>query len=289
MLLGLAVGRRDAAVVLVHGQPNRAKWANGTRATFVHGPGLDDPILGVVRFQSDAKELMWVTDGTGRQYAVGGVDGHDPASFAPNIDFSGQSGYWGWQWVGGTKRSYGFAAGRQSPAGSAGAFSVFRNRLYDPATGRWTQEDPIGVAGGVNLYQFNGNNPATYTDPFGFCPGCVLAAAALGAAGSAEAATLALGTAAIVATSDKAIELNNAVAGAAATIVIAGALNTVEVAGAVIHEARSLKAKAKEVIAAILIGLGGGKTDIEPQPPRPPTQEQKPKKKKEKDKDGGSK
>jgi uncharacterized protein RhaS with RHS repeats len=35
-----------------------------------------------------------------------------------------------------------------------------------------TQEDPIGVAGGINLYQFNNNDPATYTDPFGLatCP-----------------------------------------------------------------------------------------------------------------------
>jgi uncharacterized protein RhaS with RHS repeats len=36
--------------------------------------------------------------------------------------------------------------------------------------GASTQEDPIGVAGGINLYQFNGNDPASYTDPFGLCP-----------------------------------------------------------------------------------------------------------------------
>ena len=29
-----------------------------------------------------------------------------------------------------------------------------RNRYYDPATGRFTQEDPIGLAGGVNVYGF---------------------------------------------------------------------------------------------------------------------------------------
>jgi uncharacterized protein RhaS with RHS repeats len=49
--------------------------------------------------------------------------------------------------------------------------SFYRNRYYDQTTGRWTQEDPIGIAGGVNLYQYVGNNPATFTDPFGL-QGC---------------------------------------------------------------------------------------------------------------------
>jgi uncharacterized protein RhaS with RHS repeats len=55
------------------------------------------------------------------------------------------------------------------PAGGA-EVSLFRNRLYDQRTGRWTQEDPLGVAGGLNLYQFNGNNPVMLTDPFGLSP-----------------------------------------------------------------------------------------------------------------------
>jgi RHS repeat-associated protein len=45
-----------------------------------------------------------------------------------------------------------------------------RNRYYDPATGRFTQEDPIGLAGGLNLYGFAGGDPVNFTDPFGLCP-----------------------------------------------------------------------------------------------------------------------
>lgn len=39
-------------------------------------------------------------------------------------------------------------------------------RYYDPAMGRFTQPDPIGLAGGINLYQY-GPNPLTWADPLG--------------------------------------------------------------------------------------------------------------------------
>jgi RHS repeat-associated protein len=45
-----------------------------------------------------------------------------------------------------------------------------RNRYYDPKTGRFTQEDPIGLAGGLNTYGFADGDPVSYTDPYGLCP-----------------------------------------------------------------------------------------------------------------------
>jgi RHS repeat-associated protein len=54
--------------------------------------------------------------------------------------------------------------------GDAAGTHYRRNRLYDPATGRFTQEDPIGLAGGVNLYGFATGDPVNFTDPFGVCP-----------------------------------------------------------------------------------------------------------------------
>jgi RHS repeat-associated protein len=45
-----------------------------------------------------------------------------------------------------------------------------RNRYVDPATGRFTQEDPIGLAGGINLYGFANGDPVNFNDPFGLCP-----------------------------------------------------------------------------------------------------------------------
>lgn len=45
-----------------------------------------------------------------------------------------------------------------------------RNRYYDPASGRFTQEDPMGLAGGLNAYGFAGGDPVNFGDPFGLCP-----------------------------------------------------------------------------------------------------------------------
>jgi RHS repeat-associated protein len=46
-----------------------------------------------------------------------------------------------------------------------------RNRWYHPGTGRFLSEDPIGLAGGENLYTFAGNDPVNAADPFGL-DGC---------------------------------------------------------------------------------------------------------------------
>ena len=42
-----------------------------------------------------------------------------------------------------------------------------RNRYYDPTSGRFSQEDPIGLAGGLNTYGFGAGDRVTYSDPFG--------------------------------------------------------------------------------------------------------------------------
>ena len=44
-----------------------------------------------------------------------------------------------------------------------------RNRYYDPVQGRFTQEDPIGLAGGLNAYGFASGDPVNHSDPFGLC------------------------------------------------------------------------------------------------------------------------
>ncbi|HPG27402.1 MAG TPA: RHS repeat-associated core domain-containing protein [Myxococcota bacterium] len=49
------------------------------------------------------------------------------------------------------------------------------HRYYDPSLGRYISADPIGQAGGVNVYNYGFNNPLTYVDPNGQNPAAVAA------------------------------------------------------------------------------------------------------------------
>jgi RHS repeat-associated protein len=44
-----------------------------------------------------------------------------------------------------------------------------RNRYFDANTGRFTQEDPTGIVGGMNQYGFADGDPVNFSDPFGLC------------------------------------------------------------------------------------------------------------------------
>jgi RHS repeat-associated protein len=43
-------------------------------------------------------------------------------------------------------------------------------RLYDPGLGRFLNPDPIGFAGGLNLYEYCFGNPVGFVDPSGLDP-----------------------------------------------------------------------------------------------------------------------
>jgi RHS repeat-associated protein len=145
--------------------PNHVKAFVGSGSwTFVHGPGLDDPLMGYYRPNAGGSPriLYWVTDANGRQLAVADSSGvHRESDDAADIGT--------WRYAGTTSAPNTFNSNRMGSNGVPG-LSFFRNRVYDAQTGRWLQEDPIGVAGGLNLYQFNGNNPVTFSDPFGLDP-----------------------------------------------------------------------------------------------------------------------
>ena len=47
-------------------------------------------------------------------------------------------------------------------------------RYYEPETGRYISPDPIGLAGGVNVYGYVGQNPLSFTDSNGLLPDAIV-------------------------------------------------------------------------------------------------------------------
>jgi RHS repeat-associated protein len=50
------------------------------------------------------------------------------------------------------------------------SLSYYRARYYDPQSGRFISEDPIGFSGEQNLYSYANNRSVDFDDPFGLCP-----------------------------------------------------------------------------------------------------------------------
>ena len=46
--------------------------------------------------------------------------------------------------------------------------SYYGFRFYSPHMGRWLTRDPLGENGGINVYEFVGNNPVNFVDPLGY-------------------------------------------------------------------------------------------------------------------------
>ena len=138
------------------------------KKSYVYGPGLDNPIsmtvygastntyyylkdhLGSVLALTDASGKIvenYRYDAWGRVLGVYNANGNE-------IDASAVGNRILWQ-----GREYSWASG----------LYYFRARWYDPVTGRWLSNDPIGISGGLNQYVFCNNNPVNFSDPTGLC------------------------------------------------------------------------------------------------------------------------
>lgn len=71
---------------------------------------------------------------------------------------------------------FGFA-GREFDAATGLYYN--RARWYDPETGRFIGQDPIGLAGGLNRYEYASGSPTSTTDPTGQFPWLLLGGLAL--------------------------------------------------------------------------------------------------------------
>jgi RHS repeat-associated protein len=71
---------------------------------------------------------------------------------------------------------FGYKGGYRMPGGNKGEGNVanglyhYGQRYYDPTTGRWTQQDPLGHLGSTtqgDRFLFAGVDPINQSDPFG--------------------------------------------------------------------------------------------------------------------------
>ncbi len=153
----------DPNVIRKNMTPSYSEYFGQVR--YLHGGGIDHPLL-LQRYGFEtATHAGFVL--LPHQNWRGLYDGGEgfPGS-GPQLD-----------WPGARSETYLFIRKQTGPSYWAGSLIgnkqdgsgqlYMRNRYYDPKSGRFTQEDPIGLAGGVNAYGFAAGDPVNYSDPFG--------------------------------------------------------------------------------------------------------------------------
>ena len=144
----------------------------GVERTYVWGPGIDNLLSMTVRTGATAVTYYAVKDHLGTVHALTDENGNVAESYrfdawgnilavfdASGAPLTEKRSLLGnrYLWQG---REYDWQTG----------YYYFRARWYEPRTGRWLSNDPIGISGGLNQYVFCGNDPVNNRDPMGDDP-----------------------------------------------------------------------------------------------------------------------
>jgi RHS repeat-associated protein len=128
--------------------------ANVLQRRYVHGPGVDEPLVVYEGATTTAKSWLYA-DHLGSIVGTANAAGTSTAIYSygpygePNIATGQRFRYTGQQLISGLGLYY------------------YKARFYSPALGRFLQTDPIGYADDLNLYAYVGGNPVNFSDPSG--------------------------------------------------------------------------------------------------------------------------
>jgi RHS repeat-associated protein len=126
----------------------------GGALKYIHGPVSDEPLA---REDGSGSAVYYLADELGTVVKLTGSDGSVADEYRYDL--------WGEIGVGASTAHYAFT-GREWD--SETEFYYYRARHYDPESGRFIGEDPMGLeAGDTNLYAYVGNEPTRYRDPHG--------------------------------------------------------------------------------------------------------------------------
>ncbi len=141
--------------------------AGALQRSYVHGPGVDN-LLAMTSYGSTTNTYTYLTDHLGTVHAIADAAGRIVEQY--RYDAWGRTTVYEGNGAPLAQSALGncFAWQGREISWSTGLY-YFRARWYDPVTGRWLSNDPIGISGGLNQYVFCANNPICFVDPMGLC------------------------------------------------------------------------------------------------------------------------